>query len=70
MVAAELDSIDTGAMKPICSEMPIICDARQPELELLPKPEPLCSHFTPCRVTLCSSSWPPACTRSRTLSPV
>ncbi|MCY1186822.1 hypothetical protein D9M73_277320 [compost metagenome] len=69
MVAAELDIIATGAMKPSCSEMPTICEARHPELELLPKPVPLCSHLTPCMVTLCSSSWPPACTRSRTLSP-
>ncbi|MNF72333.1 hypothetical protein D3C84_543070 [compost metagenome] len=69
MGAAELEIIDTGAMKPSCSEIPTICEAFHPELELLPKPEPFCSHLTPCRVTLCSSSWPPACMRRRTLSP-
>ncbi|MNC63626.1 hypothetical protein D3C87_2031890 [compost metagenome] len=70
MSAAALDIIATGAMKPSCSEIATICEAFQPVLELLPKPLPECSHFTPCRVTLCSSSWPPAFRRKRTLSPV
>ncbi|MNG39977.1 hypothetical protein D3C84_1283540 [compost metagenome] len=56
MSPAALESMLTGVLKPICSEMPIICAERQPEFGLLPKPLPECSHFTPCRVTLWVSS--------------